>query len=187
MKGIVFNLLEQFITEKMGGEKYEEILAGCPLKTREPFVGPGSYPDEDLMALVNMTVEKMGVELPEALRAFGRFCVPKLAERFPIFMSPHNHPKPFLKTVGSVIHVEIKKLYPDAEPPSLTYDDPAPGQLIIRYKSKRRLCRFMEGLIDGVADYYDSPIRYRQNGCMLEGGGACEFELTFSSEAGPAQ
>lgn len=179
MKGIVFNLLEEFITEKLGEERYEEIVAGCDLITKEPFVGPGTYPDEDLFAIVGKTVEVSGIALPDALRAFGRFCFPKLAEKFPNFVAAHTHPKPFLKTVETVIHVEVKKLYPDAVLPCFTYEDPAPDRLIMRYSSKRRLCHLMEGLIDGVSDYYKTPIRHRQTMCILEGGNECEFELVF--------
>ncbi|MFQ5464333.1 MAG: heme NO-binding domain-containing protein [Thermodesulfobacteriota bacterium] len=182
MKGIIFNLLERFIVENLGEEKYEEILSHCTLKTKEPFVGPGSYPDEDLMAIVARAVETMGITLPEALRAFGRFCLPKFAERFPEFMTPYDHPKEFLMTVDSVIHVEVEKLYPDAQTPSLVYEDPAPDRLVIRYESRRKLCHLFEGLIDGVADYYGSPIEYGQRTCMLEGARACEFELAFPSE-----
>ncbi len=186
MKGIIFNLLEQFVTENLGEEKYEEILEGCPLKTREPFVGPGSYPDEDLMLIVEKIIETMGITLPEALRAFGRFCIPKMAERFPDFMTPYDHPKPFLKAVHSIIHVEVQKLYPDAETPSFVYDEQAPEHLIIRYSSRRRMCQFMEGLIDGVAAYYSSPILHKQKHCMLAGGEICEFELTFTTGEKPA-
>jgi len=182
MKGIIFNLLERFIVENLGEDKYEEILSACALKTKEPFVGPGSYPDEDLMAIVAKTVETMGVTPPEALRAFGRFCLPILAEKFPGFMTPYDHPKEFLMTVDSVIHVEVEKLYPDAQTPSLAYDDPAPDRLVIHYESSRKLCQLMEGLIDGVADYYGSPIEYAQKRCMLDGAPACEFELTFAAK-----
>lgn len=181
MKGIVFNLLEDFITEKAGAEKYEEILSSCELKTKEPFVGPGSYPDEDLLEIVGKTVQAMGITLPEALRAFGRFCFPKLAEKFPFFVTPYKHPKPFLMTVETVIHVEVKKLYKDAEPPTFSYEEPSPDILIMRYRSKRKLCFLMEGLLEGVADYYRSPIRQRQKRCMIEGAEECDFELTFGS------
>lgn len=179
MKGIVFNLFEEFITEKFGEGKYEEILSGCNLKTKEPFVGPGSYPDEDLLEIVGKTVQATGIPLPDALGSFGRFCFPKLAERFPAFVTPYNHPKPFLKTVDSVIHIEVRKLYRDAEPPSFTFEEPSPDTLIMRYHSKRKLCLFMEGMIEGVAEYYKSPIKQRQKRCMLEGGSDCEFELIF--------
>ena len=41
MKGIVFNLLEEFITSMLGEEKYEEIVAGCDLKTKGAVCRPG--------------------------------------------------------------------------------------------------------------------------------------------------
>lgn len=184
MKGIIFNLLEDFIVEKLGEEKYEDIVAGAGLKTQEPFVGPGIYPDEDLAAILNGAVEEMGIAMHEALRMFGRHCFPKLAARFSAFTEGCPHPKRFLMTVNSTIHTEVKKLYPDATPPTLTYDDPAPDRLIVRYDSGRRLCKFMEGLIDGVSDYYGTPIRHSQKRCMLDGDWVCEFELLFPAKKG---
>ena len=94
MKGIIFNLLEGFLTERLGEEKSDELIESCSLKTREPFVGPGSYPDEDLLAIVDRAVE-------------------------------------------------------------------------------------VTGMIEGVAEHYRSPIRYRQRQCMMEGEASCEFELEF--------
>ncbi len=181
MKGIVFNLLEQFITDKLGDERLEEVLEGSPLKTKEPFVGPKTYPDEDLSAIITTASRVSGITEPELVRRFGRFCFPKLAEKYPLFLEPHRHPKPFLKSVDGIIHVEVKKLYLDAEPPEFTYEDPAEDRLIIKYRSKRRLCRFMEGMIEGVADFYRLPIIYTQESCMLDGGEACEFHLNFPS------
>src|SRR3990170_390737 len=154
MKGVVFNLLEEYIEENLGDGKYEDILDGCTLKTQEPFVGPGTYPDEDLIAIVSETIRVAGIPLPEALRSFGMSCFHKLSEKFSGFVAPYNHPKPFLKSIESIIHVEVKKLYQDAVPPGFTYIDSAYDSLIIQYSSKRRLCHFMEGLIDGVAGYY---------------------------------
>jgi len=179
MKGIIFNLLEDFIVEKLGEEGYDKIIESCDLETREPFVGPGSYPDGDLFALAGKAAEAMGTPLPDALRAFGRFCIPELAKRFPAFFNPHDNPKGFLKSVESVIHTEVRKLYEDAEPPHFEYEDPAPDRLVMRYRSRRRLCRLMEGLLEGVGDYYKTPISQRQRGCMLDGADECVFELEF--------
>jgi hypothetical protein len=179
MKGIIFNLLEDFAVETLGEDRYHEILSECSLKTQEPFVAPGTYPDEDLLLIVGKTVEKSKIPLPDLLRTFGRWCFPKLGSRYPIFLTAHTHPKPFLKTVDSVIHVEVKKLYRDAETPQFRYRDPAPDRLIIEYISRRKLCKLMEGLLEGVGDYFKSPVQYRQTRCALEMGDVCEFDVSF--------
>ena len=74
----------------------------------------------------------------------------------------------------------MRKLFKDAITPRFTYDDPSPDRLIIHYTSERKLCHFMEGLIEGVADFYNSPIQYKQTRCALDEGDTCDFELTFS-------
>jgi len=184
MKGIIFNLFEDFVINSLGVDAWEEILASAGLKTTEPFVGPGSYPDEDLLALVATTVKQMGVSNEEALRAFGRFCIPPLARRFPGFMTPHTHPKDFLLTVDAFHSTEVNKLFDGARCPRFHYETPAPDRLVMRYESERRMCALVEGLLDGVAIHYGVPIRHVQTSCMQHGDPACVFDLTFGSREG---
>jgi hypothetical protein len=181
MKGIIFNLLEEFVIETQGIEIYEEILAATPLRTTDPFVGPGSYPDADLMALVKTTVARLGLDQNDVLHAFGRFCIPKLAQRFPALMAPYQHPKAFLLTVTKLHELEVRKLYPDATPPRFAYESPAENRLVMRYLSPRQLCALVAGLIDGVADHYGVPIGQEQTRCMASGADCCEFQLTFAT------
>jgi predicted hydrocarbon binding protein len=180
VKGIIFNLLEDFLKENLGEEKFEELIESCSLKTREPFVGPGSYPDEDLLAIVDRAVEVTGMTKAAALRAFGKFCIGKFTLKYPLFFSKHSNAKSFLKTLNALHEIEVKKLYADAKPPEFVMEDPSPDRLVMRYVSERKLCLLAEGLIEGVAEHYRSPIRFRQTQCMLEGGSSCEFELEFA-------
>ena len=179
MKGIMFNILEDFICENWGDEKYEEILALCPLKTKEPYVGPGSYPDSDLTTIAAQASDVLGVPLNEALRLLGAFAFTKFAEKFPEFIEHTTSARDFLLTVDSVIHVEVKKLYPDAVTPKFSYQDLSESQLIIVYRSHRRLCALMEGLIDGVANHFGTKIQHIQRKCVCQGHAACEFDLRF--------
>jgi predicted hydrocarbon binding protein len=183
MKGIIFNLLEDFITEGWGEETYDQILSRCPLHATGPFVGPGTYADADLMTIVAKTTERLGISVPEAVHAFGKYCFPRLAAKFPMFVEGHTHPKSFLKTIDAVIHVEVRKLFKDAEPPTMRFVDPSPDELLITYISKRKLCTLMEGLLDGTAEYFKTPIRYGQSACVLRGAETCEFHLTFGRAA----
>lgn len=180
MKGIVFNILEDFICQNWGDEKYEEILALCPLKTKEPFVGPGSYPDSDLTLIAAKAAEVLGVPLNQALRSFGEFAFMKFSLKFPQFTRDAQSARDFLLTVDSVIHVEVKKLYPDAETPRFSYQDLSENQLIIVYQSRRKLCALMEGLINGVAEHYKTRIDHRQRKCVCDGDSVCEFDLQFT-------
>lgn len=179
MKGIIFNLLESFIVDRWGEERFERILSRCPLHTTTAFVGPGTYPDSDLFTLVEGATEELGIDTQTALRAFGRYALPRLAAKFDVFVRDHRHPKSFLCTLDGIIHVEVRKLFAQAEPPHIWHEDPAPDALVLHYRSQRKLCSMFEGLLEGTGDYFRVPFTYQQVGCMKSGASSCDFHLQF--------
>ena len=182
IKGVIFNLLEDFIAEGWGEQALDEILSDCPLHTKEPFVGPGTYPDADLFSIAGAAARKLGVPLSDAVRAFGRYLVPKLLEKYPVFDQGHVDTKSFLQSVDGVIHVEVHKLMPKAVTPRFTYEDVGEGQLRIRYESERKLCHLMEGMLEAAAAHFGETLHYEQSKCLHAGDSHCEFELTFGVE-----
>lgn len=178
MKGIIFNVLENFVIETAGQEKFEEILSKCKLQTKEPFVGPGNYPDEDLLEIVGNASHTLGIEAPELVRMFGKFLFAELAEKFPVFMKEKTAWE-FIKTIEEIPHIEVKKLYPDAKPPQFEVEETSPDEIALHYKSKRKLCALAKGLIQGVSEYYKTPIEIKETKCMLNGADECVFELKF--------
>lgn len=179
MKGIIFNIFEQFICENWSVETYEAVFARCPLKTKEPYVGPLSYPDSDLAVILSKTCEMLDIELDEGLKRFGAFAFEKLQAKYPELVSEHAGARNFLMTIDSVIHTEIKKLYPDAQTPRFTYLDLSDTQLVMNYQSKRQMCALVEGLIQGVAKHFNTEIQCEHTKCIKRGDELCEFDLRF--------
>ena len=182
MKGIMFNLLEDFLTDRFGEEKYDEILTSCELHTKDPFimVAPGTYSDADFGIIVATAAKMLKMKVPDLLRDMGRYALPKQAERYSNFFTSYEHPKEFLNTIAYIHQIEIKKLYKNAELPEFSIDKETPDQLILTYRSKRRLCHLAEGLIAGLGDYYGIPFTMKQIECVFTNGQQCTFELNFS-------
>ncbi len=185
MKGIIFNLLEDYIENTFGAGEYEEMLAGCPLSVEDPelIVGPGTYPDRDFLAMVNWLALRNNRQDDEILRSFGRYSIIRLAERYPQFFNAYENPRDFLKSVGFIHHIEIRKLYKDAQTPEFSAEDHGEGRMRLRYRSKRHLCAFVEGLIDGLAEQYGRPITREKTSCSQSGGQECVFLLHFPGAA----
>ncbi len=121
--------------------------------------------------------------LPDALRAFGKFSFGPLARKFGTFVEPHDDPVSFLASVDSVIHVEVRKLWPEAVTPKFVYEEIGTDSMRIEYRSARKLCHFMEGLLEGVADHFGYAVEYRQSQCQHDGADACVFDVAFVEEA----
>lgn len=180
MKGVIFNVLEEFITEGWGAATYEGILARCPLHTKEPFIGPGTYPDADLVTIVGKTCETLGVAPTDALHAFGKFLFPRLAGRVPKFLEGHSHPRSFLKTIDAVIHVEVRKLFKGAETPHITYDE-TDERFLVHYQSSRKVCALFTGLLAGAGEHFGVPITWEEQACMHHGAASCTFDVRFAA------
>ena len=178
MKGVIFNVLEDFIVENWGVETFETIFAKCPLHHRDGHIAPETYPDSDLTALVKTTCEELGIEPNQAIEVFGEYLFPQLARRYPIFLEGHEDPIEFLKTVDDVIHVEVRKLMQETALPKLAFHhDPENNDLIIDYRSKRQLCVLLKGLLAGVQNHFDANFEISEQCCVHAGADSCEFRI----------
>ncbi|MFK7741318.1 MAG: heme NO-binding domain-containing protein [Planctomycetota bacterium] len=181
MKGIIFKILEDFVVRTSGEVAWEELLDATELATSEPFIGPGDYPVDDLLALANTYCVHTGDEINELLTRFGRHAFPLLLRTVPNISHNIRTPKDLLERLDSLIHTEVRKLHPAADTPQISFLDTGPDSGTIRYVSERRLCPIARGLIDGLAHSYGKQVEQDETECMRNGADACEIHLRFAS------
>lgn len=181
MKGIVFCTLEDLIIEKFGDSIMEDLYDEIEfLSDAPPFIGPGTYPDSDLFLLVTALSEKTSIPANDLIFEFGKFMFPALINGFPTFIKGFTEPLAFLKTVDGIIHVEVRKLFQDAVPPKLEVEEIDSRSAILHYRSERKLCRLMEGLLVGLASYFGQQIDFEHLQCMKNGAHECILKIQFS-------
>jgi hypothetical protein len=178
VKGVIFNLLEEVVRSEHGEDAWDEVLEGTGVDGA--YTAVGSYPDAELGRLVAYMSNSLGSTPTELLRWFGVQAIPLLAERYAVFFTGHESTKSFLLTLNDVIHAEVRKLHPDAEVPDFEFisgwnGEPPSAPLVIRYRSKRRLCALAEGFIEGVAAYFDEAVLIEQSACMHRGDEWCDL------------
>lgn len=83
-----------------------------------------------------------------------------------------------LQKVDSFIHVEVKKLYPDASPPDFKCTIFTYTTMELIYESPRCLGDVAESLIQGCAGYYGEKLHVQRES-LGDMSGSCErFFLT---------
>ncbi len=180
MKGMVFTMLSEMVEQNFGLEVWDELIDLTDPASEGIYVATDLYPDEELMAYVGAMSEKLGVPANELVFGFGSYLLGRFNKIHPEFFSDHTA-KSFLKSVHDVIHVEVKKLHPDAVLPHFDYEDEAENTLTMLYRSPRGLCALAEGLISGTADYYGTTVKSEHPVCMHTGSDHCRIELSFSA------
>jgi hypothetical protein len=178
MKGIIFNLLEEVVSEKYGEDVWDDLLARAQVEGA--FTSLGSYPDEHFIALVDSAAATLHLTPNEVIRWFGTEAIPRLARKYPGFFNKHQATRPFLITVNGIIHPEVRKLYPGADTPDFEIDGTSPDVLVMGYYSKRRLCALAEGFITGAAGHYGERATINHCTCMHRGDDHCRLEISFA-------
>lgn len=181
MKGIIFNLLEDAVTQEHSEETWEDLLDAAGLDGA--YTSLGSYPDDQLIALVNAAAAALGQSSAAILRWFGIRSIPLLAEKYPGFFDKHPTTRPFLLTINAIIHPEVRKLYPGAQVPDFHLDASSNEVLVMGYDSSRKLCALAEGFIEGAAMHYREVARIHHSICMHRGDPSCRLELSFTRES----
>lgn len=178
MKGVIFNVFEEVIVEQFGATMWDDLLDATELDGA--YTSLGSYPDNDIVALIGASAAKLSKSPQDMLRWFGRNAIPVLALRYPVFFEAPRTTRNFLLSVNSIIHPEVRKLYSGAGCPHFQFKE-RPGLLVIGYDSPRRMCHLAEGFVAGVADHYGDNVTVSQIRCMHQGASSCELTVEWAS------
>jgi hypothetical protein len=178
LKGIVFNLAQEVITESYGEDTWDALLDDAGLDGS--YTSLGNYPDGDLAALVGAAASALERPPADVVRELGEGAMPRLAERYPSFFEGHSSTESFLLTLNDIIHAEVRKLYPDAGLPSFGFDTSEPGAIVLSYDSVRKLCALAEGFVHGAATRFGERAVITQAECMNRGDARCLIRCSFS-------
>lgn len=176
MKGIILNLVEEAIVAEHGDDTWDSLLDTSGLEGA--YTSLGNYPDDDLERLVASGAGVLAVQPRDLSRHLGEVAIKGLAERYPHYFSPHDTTVDFLLTLDDVIHTEVRKLYPESAPPDFWFDVPIGSELVVHYRSERRLCALAEGMMAGAAAHYDQLVSIAHESCMFDGADHCTLRVT---------
>ena len=85
-------------------------------------------------------------------------------------------------TINSIIHPEVRKLYPGADTPDFDFDTSSDEVLIMNYRSKRKLCALAEGFVEGAATHFGETVTIQHPLCLHRGDACCRLELSFKKK-----
>ena len=176
MHGIIFASLYDYGRAQLGPEASEEIFEG------RFFSMSDAHPDEEFVALLARTGSLLQLSDDELLHQFGAFTAEQtFARLYPAFFEMAGDTRKFLLTIENRIHELVRATIPNATPPALSVHPLDPDRVEILYRSPRRLCRLLEGLVVGTGHYYNEAITITEEECMSHGAAACRFFVTAGS------
>lgn len=179
MQGVIYTILADMMIESQGMGFWNQLLSDLELPSNGIYTAGIQYKDEELLQIVGYLTKKLNISEIELVRSYGRFLFPRLLKRLPSGYVELSSLKRFLLQVDEVIHKEVKRIHPDVYLPEFSYEDPGANELVMIYRSRRKLCSLSEGLIYGAGEYFKTPVQIKHPKCMLRGDDHCRLELTI--------
>ncbi len=177
MKGIVFTEFLEMVEAKFGDEMVDKIIDDAALPSGGIYTAIGTYDHQELLALVTLLSEHSKLPIPQLVEAFGHQLFGQFLAGYPGFFFGISSSLDFLANVENYIHVEVLKLYPDAELPSFEYDRSIPGTLIMTYRSSRPFAALALGLVKGCIEHFAEEIELSVEDLSFGKGTAMKFTL----------
>ena len=168
MKGIIFTEFLEMVETTFGMKVVDQIIQSSKLPTGGVYSSVGTYSHEEIVQLVIQLSKATEIPVPDLIRSFGKYLFQSFSKKYPIFFTGITSSFDFLGKVQGYIHVEVKKLYPEAELPTFETSLLEGGDFVMLYKSERGMADLAEGLIIGCVEYFNEKVNMQKED--LSGG-----------------
>ncbi len=154
MKGIVFSEFLEMVEERFGYELVDTLLVESELKSKGIYTAVGTYDFAEMVTLITGLSKHTGLEVSFLLKEYGFHFFGVIQKSYPHFLDRTKTAFQFLASIENHIHVEVQKLYPEAELPTFDTNLFSPGHLEMIYRSERSMADFAEGLIEKSLEFF---------------------------------
>lgn len=158
MKGIIFTEFLEMVEEKFSPDVADKIIEASNLSTGGAYTSVGTYHHSELIEMVGHLSEESDIDVVPLVQAFGEHLFGRFVELYPEFFEGVDSCFSFLSLIENHVHVEVRKLYPDAELPTFATEQLEPKTLEMVYQSARPFAPVAEGLIKGCIAHYQEDI-----------------------------
>ncbi len=175
MKGIIFTEFIEMAEETFSLEVVDEMFQQVDLPSGGIYTAVGTYDHSEIVQLVVQLSKQVDMPVPQLLHAFGLRLFETFTERYGHFFAQVTSAFTFLESVEGYIHIEVRKLYPDAELPSFDCKRYPDGRMSMTYESQRGFADVAHGLIEGCFKHFGEAVEIARTDLSNGSGKLVEF------------
>lgn len=177
MKGIVFTEFLEFSEQTFGLAKVDRAIVESNLPSGGSYTSVGTYDHRELKTILSHLSQETGIPVGDLLRNFGQHLFGVLARSYRQLIADAVDSFSLLERIENEIHVEVLKLYPDAQLPRFAHDRIGNDQMVLVYRSERALGDLAEGLLRGCFDHFSDIVRIERSDLSDGAGTTVRFLL----------
>lgn len=153
MKGIILSEFVEFLEATLGDDRAQKIINDSQVPSLGAYSTVGLYDYQELIQLLTQTVSETDTEAGILLERFSEHLFTVFKRDYNVFFEGVTSAAEMLTQIDNHIHVEVLKLYPDAELPKFEYARDG-DQLTLNYQSPRPLAAVAQALVGACLKYF---------------------------------
>lgn len=178
MKGMVFTEFLEMVETLYGDAMADHLLDTADLGSGGAYTAVGTYDHQEMVSLVQQLSTAVDLPVDHLLHLYGRHLFGQFSVNYSNLFRSLDGCFEFLKTINDHIHVEVRKLYPEAELPRISTRSISQDQLVVIYDSERPFADFAAGLIEGAIEHFGESITVERTSPLEYGPTRAIFLLT---------
>jgi hypothetical protein len=152
---MVFTEFMDMVEDVFSADILEDIIEKSELPNAGAYTAVGTYDHEEIVRMTANLSQAVDIPVAKLLEVFGKHLFGRFSDRYPLFFVGVTEPFEFLKNIDNYIHVEVRKLYPDAELPRFYHVQNSANELTMYYLSSRHFEDLAVGLIIGCLEHFN--------------------------------
>ncbi|APZ47488.1 hypothetical protein BW723_14870 [Polaribacter reichenbachii] len=159
MKGIVFTEFLELVEDKFGLEMVDRIISSSDLKSNGIYTSIGTYSFSEMLQLLQHLSANTGISIDDLLLVYAEHFFSVIETSYPGLLATYKDPIEMLSSIENHIHIEVRKIYPDAELPIFIVENKTENSLTMIYKSSRAMHHFGLGLMNKTFQHFNSSAK----------------------------
>ena len=156
MKGIVFTEFLELVEDKFGIEMVDKIITSSNLESGGVYTSIGTYSFSEMLQLLQHLSTNTSIAIDDLLLVYAEHFFGVIEKSYPGLLATYIDPIEMLSSIENHIHVEVLKIYPDAELPTFLVEEKSEISLIMVYKSSRAMHHFGLGLMNKTFEHFNT-------------------------------
>lgn len=158
MKGIIFTEFLELVEEKFGLAMVDKIITQSKLQSGGIYTSVGTYEFAEMLQLLTHLSENTDISKDDLLLVYSEHLFKALVRSHPNLVDHYKDPMDLLASIENHIHVEVQKIYPDAQLPTFELEDRNDDKMVMVYKSDKALYMLGKGLMQETFKLFKTPV-----------------------------
>ncbi|WP_372894577.1 heme NO-binding domain-containing protein [Stieleria sp.] len=177
MKGVVFTEFLSFVEGRFDLVMVDHLITATDPASGGAYTAVGTYDASELVDMVAELSLRTGIPAAEWIKAFGGHLFQHFVRDHAATMGQVTTSEALLSSVEDRIHVDVRKLFPDAELPTIGFEQIDDRTSEVTYQSTRPFADLAEGLIAAAIKHFADPITMTREDLHPGDGTRAKFKL----------